>query len=165
MISLALQSQLHRTKYLYTIEATHCSIVCELLTIVDTDWRECINIEQHMHLMMMKASTAKFYSHFMWAFNVLAGVLYFGTDNFVAFISMTMNHNITSRPFPVTMLLPFEAEQSPIYELIVIVTFLHAMSIVCLVNFFSGLILTLVCFAKFCNKLADNLKILNRKNR
>lgn len=146
----------NRTKYLYPIKAKHCSVVREMLDIVDTDWHECVTIDRHLHLMMAKASLSHFCTHALLGFNTFAGTFYFAGDNFVALVESA---NITSRPFPIKIQLPFDAEQSPIYELLVVVLFMHSLAIVYLVNILSSLIFTLVRFAKFVDKTPDNFKV------
>ncbi|XP_014481496.1 PREDICTED: uncharacterized protein LOC106747954 [Dinoponera quadriceps] len=138
----------HR-KYLYPIKATHCSVVREILAAMDTDWRECVNVNEHLHLMRVRASLSSFCTNALLGFNTFAGGLYFGGNNLNAFFDLVETGNGTSRPFPVSVVLPFEANQSPIYELLVVILFLHSMMMVYTVNLLSSFILTL------CKSLGD----------
>lgn len=122
-----------------------------------------MNDDQHLHLMKMRANNSYFYTHALLSFNTVAGALYFGGDNLIALLHV--EGNVTSRPFPVRILCPFEAEQSPIYELLVVVLFVHSMGIVYTVNIFSSLVFTLVRFAKFFEDSANNLRITSRQTR
>jgi len=44
---------------------------------MDKDWRECININQHLYVMTIKANKSHFYSNIMFSINTIATVLYF----------------------------------------------------------------------------------------
>ncbi|XP_032669923.1 odorant receptor 13a-like [Odontomachus brunneus] len=97
--------------------------------------------------MKSKASISRFCTHFLLCFNTISGSLYFGGDNLVAIVQILRGYNVTSRPFPTKLLLPFDAEQSPVYELIVFVLYLHSMLMVYIDNLVRVLILSLVFHA------------------
>ncbi|XP_025163769.1 odorant receptor 13a-like isoform X2 [Harpegnathos saltator] len=97
--------------------------------------------------MTTKARISQFCSYIVLIFNVTAGALYFGAENLTAIVQLLAGYNVTSRPLPVRIQLPFDAEQSPIYELLVIVLFLHSMTLVFPVNLLSGLVFSLVFHA------------------
>ncbi|XP_032669927.1 odorant receptor 22c-like [Odontomachus brunneus] len=122
----------------------NCSVIREILVAMDTDWRECVNIDQHLHLMRTKASNSQFCTIFLLSFNLLAAAIYFGGDNIIAIIHLLKGDNYTSRPFPIKVLLPSEAEQSPFYELLVVLLFMHAMLTVYTVAIINALISALV---------------------
>ncbi|XP_014483193.1 PREDICTED: odorant receptor 22c-like [Dinoponera quadriceps] len=119
-------------------------LVREILAAMDTDWRECVNVDDHLHLMRTRASFSSFCTKALFGYNTLSGGLYFGGNNLNALFDLVEIGNGTSRPLPVSVVLPFEADQSPIYELLVAVLFLHSMTIVYMVNFLSTFLLTLL---------------------
>ncbi|XP_032669926.1 odorant receptor 13a-like [Odontomachus brunneus] len=125
----------------------HHRLVRELLTTMDIDWRECMKVDQHLHVMKTNASFSKFCTHFLFYYNTITGSLYFGGDNLVAIVQILRGYNVTSRPFPTKLLLPFDAEQSPIYAWIVLVLYLHSMSVAYLDNFLTAFIISLVSHA------------------
>lgn len=120
-----------------------------MLTTIDTDWRECMHVDQHLHLVTKRASTAHFCSNALFGFYTFSGVLYYTYNNAIAIVHQTKNNNDTLRPFPVQILLPFEAEQSPVYELLVIGVFLQSMLNVYAVTALDALLFTLVRLGKF----------------
>jgi len=115
-----------------------------MLAAMDNDWHECINIDQHLNMMMIKASLTHFYSNVMLSFNGVAAVLYVLGDYAIHFVYSTQDYNDTLRQLPIKMLLPFEIEQSPIFELLFVILFLHVILISFIVAVLNGLIFTLV---------------------
>lgn len=134
-------------------------MVREILDAMDTDWHECVNVVQHLHLMTAKASVAHFLSNALFSFNTFVGALYYIGDNAIAMMQQSEGDNDTTRPFPMKILLPFETDQSPIYELLVVALFVHAMFNVYTVTVVNSLIFTLVCFVKFYGESIHNPKI------
>lgn len=116
---------------------------------MDIDWRKCAHINQHLHLMTRKASTAHFCSNALFSFFTLSGVLYYTHNNVMAIVLQAKDDNDTLRPFPVKILFPFEAEQSPVYELLVVGIFLQSMLNVYALSVFDALLFTLVRFGNF----------------
>ncbi|XP_014483195.1 PREDICTED: odorant receptor 13a-like isoform X2 [Dinoponera quadriceps] len=111
---------------------------------MDTDWCECVNVQQYLRLMKTKASFSHSCMNAWLSINTIGGLIYFGGNNALALMHLVGNGNNTSRLFPVSVLFPLEAEQSPIYELLVIILFLHAMLVTYTVVFLNALISTLV---------------------
>ncbi|XP_032669848.1 odorant receptor 13a-like isoform X2 [Odontomachus brunneus] len=122
-------------------------VIREILATIESDWRECVKVDQHLHIMTTKANISSFCAHGLLALNSIAGLLYFGGENAIAIVHMLKGNNVTSRPFPVRVVFPSAAEQSPVYELLVFILFLHGMSTIIIVNVLSGVILTLVFHA------------------
>ncbi|XP_032669845.1 odorant receptor 13a-like [Odontomachus brunneus] len=122
-------------------------VVSDILTSMDTDWRECVKVDQHLDTMTEKASVSHFCSNALLSFNTFVAVLYYVSDYTLAVMHFAKDDNDTSRPFPMKILFPFEAEQSPIYELLVVVLFLHAMLNVYTLTTLNALIITLVLHA------------------
>lgn len=136
-------------------------MVRELLDIVDTDWHESVNIDQYLHIMTVNASISQFYMQVLLVFNTIAGILYFGSDSIIAIMEGV---NVTSQPLPMRLQLPFDAQQSPIYELLVVFLFTHSMITMYTVNILSSLVLALVRFAKFFENSPKNLKTSTLRN-
>lgn len=110
---------------------------------MDNDWREC-NIDQHLSVMTTKAGVSRFYSNAMLSFNGVAAILYVLGDYVIRFVYVTNEHNNTLRQLPIKLLLPFEIEQTPIFELLFVTLFLHLVLISFTVAVLNGLIFTLV---------------------
>ncbi|KAG5326914.1 OR67C protein, partial [Acromyrmex heyeri] len=122
----------------------HRRVFHKILAAMDNDWRECINIDEHLNMMTIKATVSHFYSNAMLSFNGVAAVLYVLGDYAIRFVYTSKDHNDTLRQLPIKVLLPFETEQSPIFELLVAIMFLHIILVSLLVAVLNGLIFTLV---------------------
>lgn len=86
---------------------------------MDNDWSECINIDQHLHIMTIKANIAHLISNTVVNFTVIVGVFYFLGEYAIRFVFLTKDYNNTVRRFPITLEFPFESQQSPIFEFLV----------------------------------------------
>ncbi|XP_072750380.1 odorant receptor 4-like isoform X2 [Anoplolepis gracilipes] len=118
-------------------------ILHQLLVTMDNDWRECVDID-HMNIMTINAGISHFYSNAMLSFNTFASVFYLLGDYAFRFVYLTKDYNNSLRQFPVKAQFPFESEQSPIFELLVLVLFLHVMSDSFAIAIVNGLIFSLV---------------------
>ncbi|KYM97080.1 hypothetical protein ALC62_12188 [Cyphomyrmex costatus] len=121
----------------------HRRVFHKILAVMDNDWHECINIDEHLNMMTIKASVSHFYSNAMLSFNGVAAVLYVLGDYAIRFVYSTNDYNDTLRQLPIKVLLPFETEQSPIFELLVAILFLHVIIVSFVVAVLNGLIFTL----------------------
>lgn len=122
----------------------------DILVAMDTDWRECVNVDRHLQLMTKKASISYFCTNAMFGLYILAGGLYMLGEIMIANVHLAKDYNDTSRPFPLKMLLPFKANQSPIYELVVVSLYVQGMLNACMIFIVNALLFTLVRHAKFC---------------
>ncbi|XP_039310431.1 odorant receptor 13a isoform X2 [Solenopsis invicta] len=122
----------------------HRRVFHTILTAMDDDWRKCINMDQHLTMMTVKANISHFYSNAMLSFNGVAAVLYVLSDYVIRFVYSSKDYNNTLRQLPIKVLLPFETEQSPIFEILVVILFLHVILISLTVAAINGLIFTLV---------------------
>lgn len=111
---------------------------------MDNDWHECINMDKHLYMMTIKANIAHFISNALLSVNATVALLYLSGDYVIRFVFLIKDQNDTLRQFPIRIQFPFETQQSPIFELLVVTISLHVMlhvSILCILN---GLVLTLV---------------------
>ncbi|XP_011251209.1 odorant receptor 4-like isoform X1 [Camponotus floridanus] len=122
----------------------HRRILHQLLAAMDNDWRECNDVHQHLNIMTIKAGISHFCSNAMFSFNTFASVLYLLGDYVIRFVYLTKDYNNSLRQFPVKAQFPFETEQSPIFELLVLGLFLHVMSDSFTIAIVNGLIFSLV---------------------
>ncbi|KAL0133988.1 hypothetical protein PUN28_001122 [Cardiocondyla obscurior] len=124
----------------------HRRIFNRILTNMDKDWFECANIDQHLHIMRIKANISHLFSNSLLIFNTIVAALYLSGDYIIHFIFLSGHYNDTLRQFPIKIQLPFEMQctQSPIFEIIVVIIFVHAMLQVWTIATLNGLIFTLV---------------------
>ncbi|KAL6429661.1 hypothetical protein ACFW04_007527 [Cataglyphis niger] len=122
----------------------HRHLLHQLLATMNNDWRECSNIDQHKNIMTIKAGISHFCFNAMLSFNTFAAILYLLGDYVIRFVYLTKDYNNSSLQFPIKAQFPFETEQSPIFELLVLVLFLHMMSDSFAIVIVNGLIFSLV---------------------
>ncbi|XP_077261499.1 odorant receptor 82a-like isoform X1 [Temnothorax americanus] len=116
----------------------------QILTAMDNDWRECINIDQHLHIMTIKANISYIFCNAMLSFTAVATVIYFLGEYVTRFIFLTEDYNDTLRRFPVRTEFPHETLQSPMFEFLFVILLLHAMLHGGAAGTVDGLIFTLV---------------------
>ncbi|XP_032669880.1 odorant receptor 13a-like [Odontomachus brunneus] len=119
-------------------------LVREILTHMDTDWRECVRVERDLYIMTTKASISHFCTNVMMSFYMSVGIIYLVGDFAIDIMHSIESGNDTSRPFPVKLLYSSKAEQSPIYELLVVIMFAYVLLNAYTVVIVDALISTLV---------------------
>ncbi|XP_011862385.1 PREDICTED: odorant receptor 13a-like [Vollenhovia emeryi] len=122
----------------------HRRIFHKILADMDNDWRECINIHQHLHMMTIKANISHFISNTLISFNGIVAVLYLLGDYVIHSVFLTTDYNDTLRQLPIKIQLPFETQQSPIFECLVVTLVLHVTMHACTIAILNALILTVV---------------------
>ncbi|XP_012523055.2 LOW QUALITY PROTEIN: odorant receptor 22c [Monomorium pharaonis] len=122
----------------------HRRVLHKILADMDNDWRECINIEQHLYLMTIKANISHFFSNALLSFNVIVATLYLLGDYVIRFVFVTEKYNDTVRQLPIKIQFPFDIQQSPIFEFTAVTVFIHTMLQLWTIAIVNGLIFTLV---------------------
>jgi len=133
------------------IKVTYCRIIHihQLLIAMDSDWRECVDTDQHLYVMTIKANISHFCSNVMFSINTITAVFYLLGEYAIRFVSsryLTGDYNDTLRQLPIKIQFPFETQQSPIFELLAVTLFLHVMLNACTLSILNALISTLVSF-------------------
>ncbi|XP_067206871.1 odorant receptor 10-like isoform X2 [Linepithema humile] len=123
---------------------THRRVINQILIAMDNDWRECIGVEQHLYVMTFKANISHFFSNAILSFNTIVAALYLLGEYAIRAAHIVGDHNNTLRQLPIKVQLPFDTEQSPIFELFVVILFLHVMANACTLSIVNGLIFSLV---------------------
>lgn len=113
---------------------------------MDNDWRECINIDQYLHMMTVKANISHLISNTILNLTMIIGVFYVLGEYAIRFLFLTKDYNNTLRRFPITIEIPFESQQSPIFEFLVVALALHVLLNVFTVSTLNGLIFTVVIY-------------------
>jgi len=129
----------------YLIDEKNCRVFHQILVAMDNDWRECINMDEHLYIMTIKANLAHFISNSILSVSTIIAIPFFLGEYIIHSVFLTEDQNDTLRPLPMKIQLPFDTQQSPIFEIVYVTLFLHSIIIfvymVCIVN---GLIPTLV---------------------
>lgn len=126
---------------------------------MDNDWRECINIDQHLHMMTIQANISHLFTNTLLSFNVIVAVPYLIGDYVIRFAFLSAYHNDTVRQLPIRIQFPFEIQQSPIFEIVALTIFLHVMLQVWTIAILNALIFTLVIYIIYIYHLCSCVKI------
>lgn len=107
---------------------------------MDDDWKDCAS-ELREYVMTGKANLAHRCSNVIMSINAVATVLYF--------VDSQVRHRMVSkdgqyREFPVQVQLPFEVQESPTFEFVLLGLFFHVLETATVVAMLNALILTLV---------------------
>lgn len=111
---------------------------------MENDWRECMDINQYLYVMTIKANVSHLFSNTILSFYGISGVFYVLGDYAIHIMHLVNDYNDTLRQLPMKVQLPFETEQSPIFELLVATLFLHVMANSLTIALLNGLIFSLV---------------------
>ncbi|XP_071568987.1 odorant receptor 4-like [Temnothorax nylanderi] len=122
----------------------HRRIIHQLVADMDNDWHECVNNDRHLYVMTITANISHFYSNIMLSINTISAVFYLLGDYAIRFVYLSGYYNVTLRQLPIKVQFPFDTQQSPIFELLVVTLFLHVMLNACTLSIVNALISTLV---------------------
>ncbi|XP_032669824.1 uncharacterized protein LOC116843478 [Odontomachus brunneus] len=114
-------------------------IFADILAAMDDDWKDCSSELQEC-VMTDKANLAHRCSNVMMSINAVATVLYF--------VDSQVRHRMISkdgqhREFPVQVQLPFEVQESPTFEFVLLGLFFHVLETATVIAMLNALILTL----------------------
>ncbi|XP_039310433.1 odorant receptor 22c isoform X2 [Solenopsis invicta] len=126
-----------------SVDTTSVRIFHQILAAMDNDWRRSFSFEKHLYTMTVKASISHFISNALLSINAIVAVPYLLGDYAIRYV-LTENHTDTLRQLPIKIQFPFDAQQSPIFEILVVTLFLHVLIHACTIAVLNGLILTLV---------------------
>ncbi|XP_032669828.1 odorant receptor 13a-like [Odontomachus brunneus] len=117
-------------------------IFSNILVAMDDDWKDDCITDSYALVMTSKANLAHRCSNAMMSLNTLGTVFYFLGN----YVSQRANSADEPREFPVQMQLPFNATNSPIFELIVLGQFLHMWETSVVIAMLNSLIFALVSY-------------------
>ncbi|XP_018401478.1 PREDICTED: uncharacterized protein LOC108778724 [Cyphomyrmex costatus] len=122
----------------------HRGVLHQLLAAMDNDWRKCVEIDQHLNVMTIKANISHFYSSVMVSINILAAISYSLGGYAISFVYLPGDHNNTLRQFPIKVQFPLTTQQSPIFELLAVTQFLLILFNSYMLSIITALISTLI---------------------
>lgn len=114
---------------------------------MDDDWNDDCVTDSYVCVMTGKANLAHRCSNVMMTLNTLSTVFYFAGS----YLSHRMTFADGKREFPVQMQFPFNATESPVFEFIVVGSFLHVWETAVVIAMLNSLILALVRLAERCD--------------
>ncbi|KAL0133993.1 hypothetical protein PUN28_001123 [Cardiocondyla obscurior] len=94
--------------------------------------------------MTIKANISHLVSNALLSLNAIVAILYLLGDYVIRSVFFTLSYNDTFRQFPIKIQFPFETQESPIFEILVVTLILHVIMHSCAIAILNGLILTLV---------------------
>ncbi|KAH0956626.1 OrV8 [Eciton burchellii] len=115
-------------------------IFTKILAAMDNDWNNRTS-ELHEYVMTGKANLAQRCSNAMISVNAVATVLYF-IDSYAR--RRTISEDGRFREFPVQVKFSLELHESPIFEFVIVILFLHVLETATVIAMLNSLILTLV---------------------
>ncbi|XP_011870708.1 PREDICTED: uncharacterized protein LOC105563604 [Vollenhovia emeryi] len=127
----------------------HRRVIYQLVTAMDNDWRECVDSDQHLYVMTIKANISHWCSKVMFSVNSITAAFYLLGEYAIRFVYLSGDYNDTFRQFPIKVQFPFETQQSPIFELLAVTLFLHVMLNACTLAIVNALISTLVSVSSY----------------
>jgi len=121
----------------------------KLYTILDTmdkDWSDGIAIHSNVSTMIRHANLSRQCSNVMITTNALSVFFYVIGGPILRSIIQKNDRESSTRELPIKMEFLFKLDNSPIFELILIVQFFHDLSVACIVAMLNALLVTLVKF-------------------
>jgi len=119
---------------------------------MNNDWRT--NIEQHLHMMTIKANTSHFLFNALLSCNMIITIIYLLGDYIICSIFLNENYNNTVRQLPIKIQFPFEIQQSPKFEFIAVIIFIHTLlqvwtNTIVMIGFYFGNLYCYICCFQF----------------
>ncbi|KAF3054428.1 Odorant receptor 254 [Nylanderia fulva] len=122
----------------------HRRVLHQIIIAMANDWRNCVNNEQHFYVMTIKANLSHFFYKTLLSFNTIVGILYYLGDYAIHFDHLVHHYNDSLLQLPIKIQFPFKYDQSPIFELLIVIVFLCVMFHMHAVTVLNGLFFTLV---------------------
>ncbi|RLU24763.1 ObirOr5-V18 [Ooceraea biroi] len=119
-------------------------IFYNIMLTIDKDWNNVSRDQSLMCIMSSNANLSRYCSNVLISINSTAAICYAATSLVRHSTDLEGNLNASERVLPIKMELPFEANVSPLFELLAIGQSLHEVSIAALVGMINSLIITLV---------------------
>jgi len=110
---------------------------------MDEDWNNVGQDRSFLYIMSSNANLSRRCSNFLISINSTAVICY-AASSIMRRSDSEGSLNASTRVLPVKMELPFEANASPLFELLAVGQILHEVSIAAMVAMINSLIITLV---------------------
>jgi len=117
-----------------------------ILDTMDKDWSDGIAIHSNVSTMIRHANLSRQCSNVMITTNALSVFFYVIGGPILRSMIQKNDRESSTRELPIKMEFPFKIDNSPIFELILIVQFFHDLSVACIIAMLNALLVTLVKF-------------------
>jgi len=121
----------------------------KLHVILDTmakDWSDGIAIHSDVSTMIRHANLSRQCSNVMITTNALSVFFYTIGGPILRSVIHKNDQETITRELPIKMEFPFNVDNSPIFELVLIVQLFHDLSVACIIAMLNALLVTLVSF-------------------
>ncbi|XP_012219956.1 odorant receptor 13a-like isoform X1 [Linepithema humile] len=113
-----------------------------ILDTMDKDWSD--GIQSDVSTMIRHANLSRQCSNIMITTNALAVFFYTIGGPILRSIINKSNQETTTRELPIKMEFPFNVDNSPIFELVLVIQLFHDLSVACIIAMLNALLVTLV---------------------
>ncbi|EZA57552.1 hypothetical protein X777_02090 [Ooceraea biroi] len=113
-----------------------------ILDAMDKDWTDGIAVDSDISMMIRHANLSRQLSNAMIMTNALA--VFFYTIGGPILRSMIYKNEETKRELPIKMEFPFNVDNSPVFELVLVAQLFHDLSVACIIAMLNSLLVTLV---------------------
>ncbi|XP_070150830.1 uncharacterized protein [Polyergus mexicanus] len=115
-----------------------------ILDTIDKDWSDGIAIHSDVSTMIRHADLSRQCSNVMITTNALSVFFYTIGGPILRSVIHKNDRETTARELPIKMEFPFNVDNSPIFELILVVQLFHDLSLACIIAMLNALLVTLV---------------------
>ncbi|KAL6429669.1 hypothetical protein ACFW04_007532 [Cataglyphis niger] len=115
-----------------------------ILDTMDKDWSDGIAIQSDVSTMIRHADLSRQCSNVMITTNALSVFFYAIGGPILRSVIHKNDQETTTRELPIKMKFPFNVDNSPIFELVLVVQFFHDLSVACIIAMLNALLVTLV---------------------
>lgn len=125
---------------------------------MDRDWSD--GVQSDVSTMIRHADLSRQCSNIMITTNAMA--VFFYTIGGPILRSIIDKSDRETRELPIKMEFPFNVDNSPIFEVVLVMQFFHDLSVACIIAMLNALLVTLVSFDYFLEIILDkNSQTLN----
>lgn len=115
-----------------------------ILDTMDKDWRDGITVDSDVSTMIRHANLSRQLSNVMIMTNASAVFFYTIGGPMLRSMIYRNNRETTTRELPLKMEFPFNIDNSPVFELVLVAQLCHDLSVACIIAMLNALLVTLV---------------------
>ncbi|XP_072750037.1 odorant receptor 13a-like [Anoplolepis gracilipes] len=115
-----------------------------ILDTMDKDWNDGIAIHSDVSTMIKHANLSRQCSNVMISTNALSVFFYAIGGPILRSMIHKNDEKTTTRELPIKMEFPFNVDNSPIFELVLVLQLFHDLSVACIIAMLNSLLVTLV---------------------
>lgn len=115
----------------------------KVLTMMAIDWEKCLNAEFSMFVTTWNAKLSRYFANVTVALHTINIIIY---SSIIVKQADDKASNTSTRPLLMNMDLPFNFNQTYIYELIIIIQFVYLLLCACANGLLNALLINLVSF-------------------